>query len=178
MPSEEFWRTVALAFQTVKLENDKKKAIEKGKEVEEQAMSWKDEYPFLDSISARLFGKRTSTLVHVFGCRSHPDMLILISLTHGGQNLALPTNIRDWVVKEVSGKHPGMDEIIQFHRGKMMELAEEMDNRYSDKGVPSIEAYLLENAISDHSNDWTTHLAYLSKKVRNLPKSEHVRRGW
>lgn len=182
MPSEQFWRTVALAFQTVKLENDKKKAIQKvkdeGREVEEQAMSWKDEYPFLDSISARLFGKRTSTLVHVLGCRSHPDMLILISLTHGGPNLAWPANIRDWVVKEVSGPHPGMDEIIQFHRGKMMELAEAIDNRYSDKGVPSIEAYLLENAIPDHSNDWTTYLASLAQEVRNLPNSEHAERKW
>lgn len=182
MPSEEFWRTVALAFQTVKLENDKKKAIEKvkveGREVEERAMSWEDEYPFLDSISARLFGKRTSTLIHVFGCRSHPDMLILISLTQGGQNLAWPANIRDWVVKEAPGPHLGMTETIRFHRGKMMELAEAIDKRYSDRGVPSIEAYLLENAIPDHSNDWTTYLAFLAQEVRNLPNSEHAERKW
>lgn len=180
MPSEEFWRTVSLAFQTVKLDNDKKKATQKvkdeGREVEEQAMSWKDEYPFLDSISARLFGKRTSTVVHVLGCRSHPNMLLLISLTQGGPNLAWPANIRVWVVKEMPGPHPGMDETIQFHRRKMMELAEAIDNRYSDKGVPRIEAYLLENAIPDLTHDWTNHLENLSKEVRNLPKSEYARR--
>lgn len=182
MPSENFWRIATSVVQTVKLENDRKKAIEKvkdeGKEVEEQAMNWKEEYPFLESISARLFGKRTSTLIHVFGCRSHPDMLLLISLTKGGPKLAWPANIRDWVVKEVPGPHPGMEETIQFHRGKMMELAEAIDNRYSDRGVPSIEAYLLENAVPDHTHDWATHLGALSKKVRNLPKSEHARRDW
>ncbi|WP_029277864.1 hypothetical protein [Carnobacterium jeotgali] len=167
MPSENFWRTVAIAFQTVKLENDKKKAIERvkddGREAEKKAVNWKDEYPFLDSVSARLFGKSTSTLIHIFGCRSHPGMLILISLTHGGEKLAWPTSVRDWVVKGVQGPHPGLDETIRFRRGQMMELAENIDNRYGGiEGVPAIEAYLLENAIPDHSSDWTVHLASLS----------------
>lgn len=182
MPLVEFLVTVASAFLIAKEENDKNVAIEKvileGKEVEEQAMNWKEEYPLLDTISARLFGKRTATLVYVFGCRSHPNMLVLISLTQEGTNLVGLTNIKNWIVKEVPGPHAGMDETIQFHRGKMMELAQAIDKRYIDKGVPSMEAYLLENAIPDHSNDLTSHLTHLSKEMQKTPKNGYNSRNW
>lgn len=145
---------------------------QEGLTAKEEALRHADTYPELGLATAQLFSNSGKSLVRVYGCRSHPEMLLLVCLTPGGGKLAQPENIRTWRVKEAPGPHPGLEATLRYRALEMLQTAETLQDRYGGRPFPAIEAYALENAIPDHTQDWTTYLASLQISVPSWPRTK------